>query len=47
LSVKIYIESLIYNSSIGTALATIMFLKKYYPNVKKLAFVIPDDGRIP
>ncbi len=36
-----------YNSSVGEALATIMFYKKHYPNVKKLAFVIPDDGSIP
>ena len=36
-----------YNSSVGEALATIIFLKKQYPEVKKLAFVTPDDGAIP
>ena len=36
-----------YNSSVGEALATIKFYKKHYPNVKKLAFVTPDDGAIP
>lgn len=36
-----------YNSSVGEALASILFFKKHYPNVKKLAFVTPDDGGIP
>ncbi len=36
-----------YNSSVGEALASIKFFRKYYPNVKKLVFVSPDDGAIP
>ena len=36
-----------YNSSVGEALASIKFFRKYYPNVRKLAFVTPDDGAIP
>jgi len=36
-----------YNASVGEALAMIKFFKQHYPNVKKFAFVTPDDGAIP
>ena len=36
-----------YNGSVGNAYAGIMFLKKNYPDVKKVVFVHPDDGAIP
>jgi branched-chain amino acid transport system substrate-binding protein len=35
-----------YNASVGEALAGMKFFNKHYPKVKKLAFVIPDDGAI-
>ncbi len=35
-----------YNGSVGNAYAGIMFLKKNYPDVKKVIFLHPDDGAI-
>jgi branched-chain amino acid transport system substrate-binding protein len=36
-----------FNASVGEALASINFIKKHLPKVKKLVLVIPDDGAIP
>jgi ABC-type branched-subunit amino acid transport system substrate-binding protein len=36
-----------YNGSVGNCLAGIKFYRKNYPKVKKVAFVLPDDGGIP
>lgn len=36
-----------YHAAIGEFVGTIKALKKFYPNVKKLTFLHPDDGAIP
>ncbi|MGD0917995.1 MAG: ABC transporter substrate-binding protein [Thermodesulfobacteriota bacterium] len=36
-----------YNSSVGDSIAAFQFLKKNYPKVKKLAYIMCDDGSIP
>ena len=35
------------NATVANALTVVKYLKKAYPNVKKIAFVTPDDGSVP